>query len=145
MLGIKKCNQNAIKSLEYKSQAIVIALDKDNKKRIYKGSDLMEVFDDMYDQKLIEEDRYFSQLEDKSLEELINPRPYFLEMWKEKMGEKPLLLTKENLFIFNCWIEDKYHEKEIADLIGEFGKFKEVYCYFISGEKRREKYYAKLS
>ena len=85
----------------------------------YTGSYPMDILGSLHWDDLISR-KYFEFIEEKAIEHIKHPTAYEKTMWRVARGDKPIIEDEETIFMFSCWIEDKFNAKEVAKIIKKY-------------------------
>lgn len=105
----------------------------------YTGSYPMDILGDLNWDDLISND-YFSFVESIAKCHLKNPTAYEKTMWKIAKGDTPITENEESIFMFCCWVEDKYNAKEVAKIIKKYTLLDEFSLKFNCKDEDKKKY-----
>lgn len=105
----------------------------------YTGSYPMDILGDLHWDDLIS-NKYFKFIEEKAIEHIKHPTAYEKTMWRTAKGDEPIIENEESIFMFSCWIEDKYNPQEIAKIIKKYALLDEFELQFNCEDDGRKKY-----
>lgn len=139
-LEFKKMVEIEKKKVESENKILFIGI-KGKEKTIIVENKMVDIFDLMYERNFLQE-KYFNFLEQRAISHILSPTAYEKTMWRESCNGKPLTqaetLNEESVFMFGCWIEDKYKPGEMAILISKYSIFDHLYIYYFSVEDGEE-------
>lgn len=120
-----------------KNEKKCIFLGKINGKEIlYEGDSPMEILGDLHWDGYISNE-YYDYVKVIAKEHISHPNAYEKSMWKVAKGKKPIVENESSLFMFSCWIEDKYKSRDVANIIKKFALCDEFYLKFNYMEKEK--------
>lgn len=132
---IKEC----LDSLENNGRCIIKG--KINGKEVcYTGSYPMDILGELNWDNLISND-YFKFVDEVAKCHIKNPTAYEKTMWRIARGEKEIEENEETIFMFACWIEDKYNAKEVANIIKKYALLDEFKLKFNCEDEDKKKKY----
>lgn len=145
MLNLKEKGEE----LAQNNRKVVFIGKKGDKEVVLRETKAMNVLDTLFEQGHIV-DEYFSNLRTRALMHMTFPTMYENSMWKETRPNRPLteieMLNEESVFAFQCWIEDKYKPRDVADILEKFTDFDHLYLtYFASEDEEDEEKETKYS
>ncbi len=105
----------------------------------YTGSYPMDILGILHWNDLIS-NKYFEYITMAAKSHIKHPTAYEKSMWKTAKGDAPLVENEESIFMFSCWIEDKFNAKEIAKIIKKYTLLDEYELKFNYSEGSTKKY-----
>ena len=113
-------------------------------KIVYEEDSPMEILGDLHWDGYISNE-YYDYVKEIAEEHISHPNTYEKSMWKIAKGKMPIIKNENSLFMFSCWVEDKYKSKDIVDIIKNFALCDEFYLKFNYREKEKgERKYNKV-
>lgn len=106
------------------------------KEIIYEGDSPMEILGDLHWDGYISND-YHEYVKTIAKGHITHPNTYEKSMWKIARGKQPIIENESSLFMFSCWIEDKYKSRDVASIIKKFVLCDEFYLRFNYMEKEK--------
>lgn len=117
----------------------IIKGKKNGREISYTGSYPMDILGNLYWDDLISQD-YFPFIKEIAKKHLEKPTAYEKTMWRVAKGEKPIEKSEESIFMFCCWVEDKYNAREVAKIIKEYSLLDEFELSFNCTDENKKKY-----
>ena len=105
----------------------------------YTGSYPMDILGSLHWDDLISR-KYFEFIKEKAIAHIKRPTAYEKTMWIVARGNKQIIEDEETIFMFSCWIEDKFNAKEVAKIIKKYALLDEFELKFNCDEVNKNKY-----
>ena len=105
----------------------------------YTGSYPMDILGSLHWDDLISR-KYFEFIKEKAIAHIKRPIAYEKTMWRVARENKQIIEDEETIFMFSCWIEDKFNAKEVAKIIRKYALLDEFELKFNCDEVNRKKY-----
>ena len=105
----------------------------------YTGSYPMDILGSLHWDDLISR-KYFEFIKEKAIAHIKRPTAYEKTMWIVARGNKQSIEDEETIFMFSCWIEDKFNAKEGAKIIKKYALLDGFELKFNCDEVNRKKY-----